>query len=262
MTALVITTRKGLKLPEIDADVKVLSPPFPSWGSDPESGIKLSVFRMPTDHLVAVPVPSRAGSGFKPNKEGIILHASIGWYMPFSKCVKPVSGLNVPSAVLRGILLDYYYVAHEKIPQLNLRIETLKSRIRQLEADLREERRIAMNALEVASSMRSLAAAIASLREGSEQLLNASGDIQVLLLRVEELRSLIGRGFEDLRRELNLLKEEVAEAKRLLERGDVKGAREALESIEERVERVGETLPSWASDNPWLELIARSRRSA
>ncbi|MEM4454601.1 MAG: hypothetical protein QXT28_07825 [Thermofilaceae archaeon] len=261
MAATIITTVKSQKLPNVDGEVKVLSPPFPAWGSDLTGDITLSVFRMPTEHIVAVPVPTWAYSKESDEKR-IILHMTGAWFRPYRKAVKVVSGKEGPSAILRGILLDYYYVAHEKIPQLNLRIETLKSRIRQLEADLREERRIAMNALEVASSMRSLAAAIANLREGSEQLLNASGDIQVLLLRVEELRSLIGRGFEDLKRELNLLKEEVAEAKRLLERGDVKGAREALESIEERVERVGETLPSWASDNPWLELIARSRRSA
>lgn len=247
-------------------EVRILSPPFPKWGyKKREDEETVSILRMPTDHLAIVPFYPKEGK----ERDWISLKKS--WLDPIITSVKflrrPAAHLSplTPFYVTAySVLLDYFFTAREVVPSLRYRVEVLKKRVRSLEDELREERRIASEAIELASSLRSVASALSSLREGGEQLLSAAGDIQVLMLRVDELRSTINRGFDALQREISLLKSEIAEARRLLESGDLRGAREALEKVQQQAERVseaamaeGQSLPSYARNNPWLELISR-----
>lgn len=235
--------------------LKLLSPPFPSRG-DLERLVEMV---MPTGNKVVTYV-APCDKPFEAQRErttGI----NLNWLIPFREHVRVEGGILYPSPLLRGLLMDYYYTVLEELPSLNKTIEKLKRRVNFLEEKLEEERRIANNALEIALSVRNLGSLVTSLRSGSEQILSVAGDIQVLLLKVDELKTVMQRSMDTLLSELKAIKEEVAEARRRLEKGDLNGVREALDRVEERVEQASEGLPTWVSENPWLELIMKSRKN-
>ncbi|MEZ0346461.1 MAG: hypothetical protein ABWK01_07910 [Infirmifilum sp.] len=198
------------------------------------------LFRMPTGNYVLI-------NSFEPSvfsKPGNRILLSGPWVKIPISLAEPLSledlGIMKPRATTpaaRAVIVDYYFTAKTLIPQLREQIETLQM-------ELREERELANRALAVAASVRTLSSILSGF--SPEQISEIAGDVKVLLNRVQELQLAVEATADK-------ILAEIRGAKLKLEAGDREGVKEALD----RAERMAAELPSFAANNPWLEIIMK-----